>query len=73
MEEIEEGRKKETGGYLKTAAEYFSEETKSLNNIENEGKLDLLNDASHANKGMVVNDITTFKDWFVGDEFVSKN
>lgn len=37
MEEIEEGRKKATGDYLKTAAEYFSEETKSLNNIENEG------------------------------------
>ena len=66
MEEIEGDRKKETADYLKTAPEYFSEETKSL-------KLDFFNDASNANEGMVVKNIATLEEPFVDDEFASKS
>ena len=66
MEEIEGDRKKETADYLKTAAEYFSEETKSL-------KLDFFNDASNANEGMVVKNIATLEEPFVDDGFASKS
>ena len=55
--------------YLKTAFEYFSEEIKSKNEIENEQKRNLFIEA--ANEDMIVNYKPTFKKWPVGDEFAS--
>ena len=57
-EEIETDRIKETANYLKTAAGYFSEERKSLNDIENKEKINLFIEASGANEDIIVEDMT---------------
>lgn len=48
---IEVDQIEETEDYLKTAFEYFSEEIKSVNEIENEEKRNLFIEVSVANKG----------------------
>lgn len=57
-EEIEADRIKETANYLKTAAGHFSEERKSLNDIENKEKINLFIEASGANEDIIVEDMT---------------
>lgn len=53
--------KKETEIYLKSVIEYFSEELKSIHEIENEGKKNLFIEALVANEGVIMDNKPTFE------------
>ena len=53
--------------------QYYEEEIKNLNEIENEGKQNLITEAAGTNKGMIVDNKITFENWYVDIEFQSDN
>ena len=71
--EIQNEEEEKNREYLETSTQYYTEEVKSLNDIENEGKRNLLTETIGANKSMTVDDKITFEDWYVDNKFESDN
>ena len=72
-EQIENAKAEKNREYLETPTQYYAEEIKKLKEIEDEEQKYLFTETIGATYGMVVNNKTTFVDWFIENEFGSNN